>query len=208
MILYAIEKLREAGITDMLLVIGKQSAGLYMDFLGSGAQWDVNLTYKIQEKAGGIAEALALAEHFIPDGEKFVVLLGDNLFQDSLTPHIDIFQKQPLGARVLLKKVADARRYGVPTIVEGKITAIVEKPERPPSDYCVTGIYFYDTEVFTMIQSVAPSARGEMEISDVNNRYAAEGRLTFGIIAGWWTDAGTFASLRDAGNQLGEEGPS
>ena len=203
MILYGLEKLREAGIEDILLVTGKHSAGLYMDFLGSGAEWGVNLTFKVQEEAGGIAEALALTEPFLPKEEKFVVLLGDNLFEDSLIPHIEKFKQQPTGARVLLKSVDDPRRYGVPTLLGETITEIIEKPKQPKSNYCVTGIYMYDMDVFSEIRKVSPSARGEMEISSVNNLYAEEGKLTYGVLSGWWTDAGTFGSLREAEDRLG-----
>lgn len=210
MVQYAVEKFREAGIRELILVTGRQSAQLYMDYLGSGAEWDVHLAYLIQEKAGGIAEALSLAEPLIPRGDKFAVLLGDNLFEDSLKKEVVHFAGQTEGARIMLKKVGDPKRYGVPVIVGGRIQSIEEKPEHPKSDYCVTGIYFYDTGVFDKIRSIAPSARGELEISDVNTLYAREGTLTYGILQGWWTDAGTFASLREAAERLerakGKEG--
>lgn len=202
---YAIEKCREAGIRELVAVIGTQSAHLFMDYFGSGQNWGVHLAYVIQEQAGGIAQALALAEPFIPRGEKFVMLLGDNLFADSLAGEAGRFARQPEGARVLLKKVADPRRFGVPVIEGDRILDIVEKPAHPPSDYCVTGIYFYDTGVFDKIRAIAPSARGELEISDVNALYAREGKLTYGILEGWWTDAGTFASLAEAARRMGRE---
>jgi glucose-1-phosphate thymidylyltransferase len=200
MILHAIEKMHEAGIEDIMLVIGKQSAGIYADFLGNGAQWGVQLTYKIQDRAGGIAEALMLAESFIRPEDRLTVILGDNLFEESLEPFAKSFLSMPDGAKILLKQVDDPRRYGVPVLHDGRITRIEEKPENPLSDYCVTGIYFYDSTVFEKIRSIVPSARGELEITDVNNRYAAEGKLSYDVLNGWWIDAGTIASLNEAGN--------
>lgn len=206
MVCYGIDRLRRAGITDILLIISKQSAGLYTDFLGSGAAFGVSLTYKIQEAAGGIAEALKLAEGFIFTGERFVVLLGDNLFMDDLTPYVDTYLHQPAGtAKVLLKPVDDARRYGVP-VFDAKDSSLIayieEKPERPKNKLCVTGIYMYDTAVFELIDKVSPSKRGELEITDVNNLYAADRRLSYDVLKEWWSDAGTFQSLSEAGEKL------
>ncbi|KQY80712.1 MULTISPECIES: sugar phosphate nucleotidyltransferase [Paenibacillus] len=202
MIVYGIDRLRQAGIEDILIVMGKQSAGLYTDFLGGGAELGVRLTYRIQEKAGGIAEALDLARSFILPGERFVVLLGDNLFSDDLKPYVDRYVQQPEGtARVLLKKVDDARRYGVPEFDPQhpeRITHIEEKPSHPKTSYCVTGIYMYDDHVFNLIGNIAPSARGELEITDVNNHYAAAGGLEYDILQKYWSDAGTFESLQEA----------
>lgn len=206
MVCYGIDRLRRGGITDILLVISKQSAGLYTDYLGSGAAFGVKLTYKIQEAAGGIAEALDLAEGFIFPGERFVVLLGDNLFKDDLTPYVESYMRQPKGtAKVLLKPVADARRYGVPVFDaqdSAWIAYIEEKPEHPKTKYCVTGIYMYDEAVFDIIRQVSPSKRGELEITDVNNIYAANRRLSYDVLKGWWSDAGTFQSLHEAGEKL------
>ncbi|MDP4098482.1 sugar phosphate nucleotidyltransferase [Paenibacillus sp. P96] len=206
MIMYGIERLRQAGVTEIMLIIGKQSAGLYTDLLGSGSRYGVELTYRIQEEAGGIAEALMLAKNFFKPREQLVVLLGDNLFTDDLLPVIQRFQKQPAGsARVLLKEVEDARRYGVPVFRSDnphKIERIEEKPRHPQSSYCVTGIYLYDTSVFQLIQQVKPSARGELEITDVNNRYAADNRLEYDVLQGYWSDAGTFESLSEAGGHM------
>ncbi|WP_135553104.1 sugar phosphate nucleotidyltransferase [Paenibacillus cymbidii] len=198
MIHYAIAKLCEADIRDIMIVIGKQSAGVYMDYLGSGHDFGAELTFRIQEEAGGIAEALLLAESFIPSGDKFVTLLGDNLFEDSLAGPIAAFGQQRGGAKVMLKTVEDARRYGVPTFERGQIAAIQEKPKQPPTNYCVTGIYMYDSSVFGVIRGIQPSARGELEITDVNNVYASRGTLTFDVLGGWWIDAGTFESLAEA----------
>ncbi|ETT68262.1 glucose-1-phosphate thymidylyltransferase [Paenibacillus sp. FSL R7-277] len=206
MVCYGIERLRQGGITDILLVISKQSAGQYTDFLGSGAEFGVSLTYKIQEAAGGIAEALELAEGFILPGERFVVLLGDNLFKDSLEPYVKSYLQQPAGtAKVLLKPVEDARRYGVPVFDSADaslIAYIEEKPEQPKTKFCVTGIYMYDEAVFDIIRRISPSRRGELEITDVNNLYAVERKLSYDVLQGWWSDAGTFQSLREAGDKL------
>ncbi|OAS18884.1 sugar phosphate nucleotidyltransferase [Paenibacillus oryzisoli] len=198
MIQYAIDKLCQGGVQDILMITGKQSAGLYVDFLGSGDAFGVNLTYKIQEKPGGIAQALALAEGFVEKGEKFVVILGDNLFQDSLQPFIDSYNQQAEGAMVLLKEVEDPRRYGVALMKNEHIAVIEEKPEHPKSPFAVTGIYLYDSTVFDIIKSQSPSARGEMEITDVNNVYAASGILSHMLLKGWWIDAGTHESLFQA----------
>lgn len=206
MILYGIESLRRAGITDILLVIGTHSAGLYTDYLGSGKEWGVQITYRIQEAAGGIAEALEAARTFIYPDEKFVVLLGDNLFTDELTTYVKHYLQQPPGtARVLLKHVDDPRRYGVAVFDPDQpklIQRIEEKPADPLSNYCVTGIYMYDTEVFNKISNIQASARGELEITDVNNLYAASGNLEYDILQGWWSDAGTFESLEEASRKM------
>lgn len=205
MIHYAIAKLSEANIRDILLVTGKQSAGLYTDYLGSGDEWGVRITYKIQDEAGGIAQALALAEDFIRPREKFVVLLGDNLFGDALFPYTEHFARQERGAMVLLKPVNNPNRYGVPRFEHDRIVVIEEKPEHPPSDYCVTGIYMYDEGVFEVIRTIRPSDRGELEITDVNNVYASQGELAYRILEGWWTDAGTYESLYEATRRMWEE---
>ncbi|BFH60950.1 sugar phosphate nucleotidyltransferase [Paenibacillus azoreducens] len=206
MIVYGIDRLRKAGITDIIIVIGKQFSGLYAGFLGSGMEFGVNIAYRIQEEAGGIAEALGLARGFVADGERFVVLLGDNLFMDDLTPFVSSYELQPEGtAKVLLKHVNDARRYGVPVFDEkqqGLITTIEEKPAVPKSSYCVTGIYMYDTAVFDIISQIRPSERGELEITDVNNVYAGQGKLEYDILQKWWIDAGTFESLQEAGRRM------
>lgn len=206
MVSYGIERLRQAGITEILIVIGKQSAGLYTDFFGSGENYGVQLTFRVQESAGGIAEALELARGFIFPGEKFVVLLGDNLFLDDLTPYVEQFEEQPAGsARILLKEVDDPRRYGVPVFDEHNpelISHIEEKPKKPKSNYSVTGIYMYDDMVFSYINMIQRSARGELEITDVNNLYANKGRLEYNILNLWWGDAGTLESLYEAGIQM------
>ncbi|WP_019638571.1 sugar phosphate nucleotidyltransferase [Paenibacillus fonticola] len=206
MISYGIERFRQAGITDILVVIGKQSAGLYTNYLGSGENFGVNLTYRVQETAGGIAEALYLSKSFIARGEKFVALLADNLFLDDLTPYVQQFMKQAHGsARVLLKPVDDPRRYGVPVFDPSRpdlISFIEEKPEKPQSNYSVTGIYMYDDAVFERITTIDRSARGELEITDVNNLYARDGKLEYDVLQLWWGDAGTFESLLEAGMRM------
>ncbi|MFB6367063.1 sugar phosphate nucleotidyltransferase [Paenibacillus elgii] len=205
MIHYAISKMAEAGISDILLVTGKHSGGLFMDYIGSGQEWNVRMSFKVQEEPGGIAQALALAEDFVKPGEKFVVLLGDNLFEDSLTAEFARFREQPEQARVFLKEVEDPRRYGVPVMDRSRIVRIEEKPELPKSSYCVTGIYMYDAGVFDIIRTIRPSARGEMEITEVNNWYAARGMLSYGILSGWWIDAGTHLSFGEAAQRMAGE---
>jgi glucose-1-phosphate thymidylyltransferase len=204
MICYGVAKLRESGIRDLLIVTSRSALGGFANVLGSGRDWGVSIMYRVQEEAGGIAQALELARPFIMPKDKFIVLLGDNLFEENLQPYCEQFVLQQGGAMVLLKKVEDPRRYGVPKLDEicGRIVHIEEKPEFPPSDYCVTGLYFYDTEVFDLIDGVKPSRRGELEITDVNNEFARNGRLSYRELKGWWTDAGTFESLEEAGRRL------
>lgn len=204
MIQYAIQKMSQAGIQDIMLIIGKQSAGLYLDYLGTGSEFGVNLTYKLQEDAGGIAQALALAEGFIQPDDKFVVILGDNLFESDLGKYIEAFVNHQYSSMVLLKEVDDPSRYGVPILDGDRIRMIEEKPTDPKSNYCVTGIYFYNGDVFDVIRTIKPSERGELEITDVNNRYAAMNRLAYRILDGWWTDAGTFSSLLEANERLSQ----
>ncbi|MNF98194.1 Glucose-1-phosphate thymidylyltransferase [compost metagenome] len=162
------------------------------------------MTYRIQEEAGGIAQALDLARPFIGESEKFVLLLGDNLFEDSLSSFVRQYEEQPHGAMVLLKQVEDPRRYGVPTFGDdgGTITVITEKPDSPATDYSVTGIYFYDASAFGRIGELVPSGRGELEITDLNNAYARQGQLSYAVLSGWWADAGTFESLQEASNRM------
>jgi len=203
MITYGIRKLRDAGMKDLLLITGREPAGDFIRYYGSGSDEGVSITYRIQERAGGIAQALRLAETFIARDERFLLLLGDNLFEEELTPFVADYVSGPPGAYVLLKKVPDPQRYGVPVFdASGRIVSIDEKPRLPQSDYCVTGIYMYDGGVFDIARRIVPSKRGELEITDVNNAYAAEGRLRHGVLAGWWADAGTFDSLREASERM------
>lgn len=194
MIYHPIAKLAGAGIKDILIVTGKEHMGAVVGTLGSG--WDLGLefTYRVQDQAGGIAQALGLAEAFV-GGDRCVVILGDNIFADSIHGFVRAFAAQPEGAKVLLKEVPDPQRYGVAEVMDGRVLSIEEKPARPKSSYCVTGIYMYDARVFEIIKTLKPSGRGELEITDVNNAYLRRGSLTYDILPGWWTDAGTFPSL-------------
>ncbi len=204
MIEHSIQKLCDAGIKDILIVTGKQSAGLFVEYLGSGDERGIKITYKIQDQPGGIAQALLLAEGFIFPQEKFVVILGDNLFAEALNPFLKEFQKQEKGAKVLLKEVEDPRRYGVPVLTDNRIVSIEEKPVQPKSNFCVTGIYMYDSSVFDVIRTIRPSSRGELEITDVNNYYTAEGTLTYDILQDWWLDAGTHQTLNEGTKRIQE----
>lgn len=204
MICYGVAKLREAGIRDLVIVTGRSALGDFAEVLGSGRDWGVSIIYRVQEEAGGIAQALELARPVVESDGKLAVLLGDNLFEPSLAPFVEQYERQAEGAMVVLKQVDDPRRYGVPKLDEatGKIEFIEEKPENPLSSYCVTGLYFYPSDVFDIIDRVKPSERGELEITDVNNIFAQEGRLQYRVLDGWWTDAGTFESLEEAGRRL------
>lgn len=204
MIQYSIEHCAAAGIKEVLIVTGESAVGSFAHLFGSGGALGLRLTYRIQDRPGGIADALLLAEGFIRSDERFVVLLGDNLFEDSLQSFITSYLKQPSGARVMLKKVSDARAYGVPLLEAGRIVRIEEKPQYPLSSYCVTGIYGYDASVFDVIRGLKPSKRGELEITDVNNTYATRGKLSYSVLEGWWTDAGTFESLQAASTRVME----
>ncbi|MEC7946786.1 MAG: sugar phosphate nucleotidyltransferase [Myxococcota bacterium] len=189
MIFHPIRQLAGAGITDILVVTSTDHMGDVVRCLGSGAEFGVELTYRVQEQAGGIAEALLLAEGFAAGG-RICVVLGDNVFQYSIKPYVDNFRKQDTGARVLLKRVEDPRAYGVAALDEKHVLEIQEKPEEPPSDYAVVGLYLYDADVFGHIRQIEPSARGEFEITSVNNRYIEKGLLQYDVVHGGWTDAG------------------
>jgi glucose-1-phosphate thymidylyltransferase len=197
MIFYPILKLKKAGITNILIVTGTEHMGNVVQLLGSGRDFGVKFTYKVQDEAGGIAQALGLAHEFVGD-DRCVVLLGDNIFQDEITPFVEKFKSQQKGARVLIKEVPDPSRYGVPEIKGNKIITIEEKPHNPKSIYCVTGIYMYDPQVFDFISTLKPSQRGELEITDVNNYYIEKNELEYDVLQGFWTDAGTFESLKHA----------
>lgn len=198
MIYYPIQCLINAGINEILIVTGGEHAGDFLKLLKNGKQLGVkHLEYAYQEGEGGIADALKLAEEFA-DGQKVCVILGDNIIQGNIRKAAGEFFTQASGARVILKQVHDPQRFGVAKFEDGKVTQIIEKPENPPSDYAVTGIYFYDADVFKVCQTLKPSARGELEITDVNNYYLERGDLSYEILQGWWTDAGTFESLHRA----------
>ncbi len=197
MIFHPVRKLLEAGIKEILIVTGTEHMGDVVALLGSGREMGCEFTYRVQDQAGGIAQALGLARRF-GRGGRLTVILGDNIFQSPLAPFADEFRKQPSGAKILVQKVHDPGRYGVAVTEGNKVTKILEKPKDPPSDLAVTGMYFYDEEVFDIIDTLKPSDRGELEITDVNNAYIARGTLTCNELPGWWTDAGTFPSLRQA----------
>ncbi|MCS7179845.1 MAG: sugar phosphate nucleotidyltransferase, partial [bacterium] len=176
-----------------------------LKLLGNGKEFGLShLSFVYQEGERGIADALSLAEHFC-DGDKMVVILGDNIIEKSIKNQVEIFEKQEKGARILLKEVENPERFGVPEIKDGKIIKIIEKPKIPPTKYAVIGIYMYDCQVFDIIKTLKPSERGELEITDVNNKYLQMGQLTYGILDGWWTDAGTFDSLLKANLLVAEK---
>lgn len=203
MIFHAVHKLRKAGLNDILIVTGKEHMGDVVNLLGSGSEWGVSFTYKVQDEAGGIAQALGLAEQFVGD-DQMVVILGDNVFADDITPYVERFRHQKIGAKILIQQVPDPTRFGVPELEGEQIISIEEKPKNPKSNYAVTGIYMFDHHVFEIIRSLKPSARGELEITDVNNAYIKRGELTYDILQGWWTDAGTHESLARA-NELAKD---
>lgn len=200
MIYYPIQKLTEAGIEEILIVTGTEHMGDVVNLLGSGKEFGCRFTYKVQDEAGGIAQALGLAENFAGD-DTMTVILGDNIFETTLAPAIESYPGK--GAQILLKQVDDPERFGVAQVDGDKIIDIEEKPDHPKSNLAVTGIYMYDGGVFDFIRSLKPSDRGELEITDVNNRYIKDSNLRFSLMEGWWTDAGTLASYKRA-NKLVE----
>jgi len=203
MIFHAVCKFKKANVKDILVVTGKDHMGDVVNLLGSGSQMGVSFTYKVQDEAGGIAQALGLAEEFVGD-DHVMVILGDNVFSDDLSTYVSNFKEQKTGAKILIQKVSDPTRFGVPEIRGDHIISIEEKPRYPKSNYAVTGIYMFDNKVFEIIKTLKPSSRGELEITDVNNAYIDRGELTYDILQGWWTDAGTHASLARA-NELARD---
>src|SRR5271170_3137454 len=200
MVYYPIQTLVGAGITDILLVTGGRNSGDFLRLLGNGKEFGLkHLNYTYQEGEGGIADALGLAEHF-SDGDQVCVILGDNLIEGNIRAAVDEFKQMKRGARIFLKEVSDAQRFGVAELDGKRIIGIEEKPKQPKSNLAVTGIYLYDGTVFDKCRQLKPSHRGELEITDVNNAYIGEGTMTFSILDGWWTDAGTFDSLLRAAN--------
>jgi glucose-1-phosphate thymidylyltransferase len=207
MIYYPIETLVHAGIREILIVTGGNNAGEFLRLLGNGREFGLkDLHYTYQEGEGGIAEALDLAEPFA-DGEPIAVILGDNIIEGDISAAVERFEKQKTGAKIMLKKVLDPGRFGVAELKGDRIIGIEEKPANPKSDLAVTGIYLYDGGVFDIIKTLKPSNRGEMEITDVNNYYIQRGSMTFEILEGWWTDAGTFESLFKANCLIAEKMP-
>ncbi|MFH1710006.1 MAG: sugar phosphate nucleotidyltransferase [bacterium] len=194
MIYHPLNKLKQAGIDEILIITGVEHMGDVVNLLGSGKAFGCRFTYKVQDEAGGIAQALGLAEHFA-GGEKILAVLGDNIFEEDLSDFASKFNEQASGAKLILKEVKDPSRFGVAEVSGGKIIGIEEKPKQPKSKLIVTGIYMYDPSVFEIVKKLKPSARGELEITDVNNEYIKRGEIAYEIMQGWWTDAGTFETL-------------
>ena len=206
MVYYPIQTLVNAGIEEILLVTGGKNAGDFLRLLGNGKDFGLkHLNYTYQEGEGGIAEALGLAEFFAA-GEPICVILGDNIIENNICHAVDNFRAQSSGAKILLKEVEDADRFGVADVQGKNVVGIEEKPKNPKSNYAVIGIYLYDASVFEKIHRLKPSGRGELEITDVNNFYIAEKTLTYEVLDGWWTDAGTFESLHRANSLVAETG--
>ncbi len=206
MIYYPIQTLVNAGITDIMVVTGGNSAGDFLRLLGNGKAFGLkHINYTYQEGEGGIADALSLVEHF-GAGEPVCVVLGDNIIEGNILSAVNAYRAQGRGAKIILKKVPDPQRFGVPRLDGNKVVSIDEKPAVPQSDYAVIGIYMYDGEVYDIIRELVPSGRGELEITDVNNAYIARNQMTWEELDGWWTDAGTFESLLHASNLVAETG--
>jgi glucose-1-phosphate thymidylyltransferase len=206
MIYYPIQTLVNAGITDIMIVTGGNSAGDFLKLLGNGKAFGLkHLNYTYQEGEGGIAEALSLVEHFAA-GDPVCVVLGDNIIEGNIAAAVRAYRHQGTGAKIILKKVPDAHRFGVPELNGRNVLRIEEKPEAPKSEYAVIGIYMYDNEVYDIIRTLKPSGRGELEITDVNNDYIERDEMTWEELEGWWTDAGTFESLLYASNLVAETG--
>ncbi len=201
MIYYPLATLVEAGIQDITIVTGGNNAGDFLRLLGNGGEFGLkHLNYTYQEREGGIAEAIGLVEDFV-DRDRFVVILGDNIVEDNIAHAVERFTQQSRGAKVFLKEVDDPSQYGVAELRDGKIVDIVEKPERPRSSYAVVGIYMYDEQVFDIVRGLEPSARGELEVTDVSNEYLRRGELTHEILQGWWADPGaSIDALLEANN--------
>jgi len=206
MVYYPIQALVNVGVSEILIVTGGHNAGDFLKLLANGKDFGLKrMNYAYQEGEGGIADALRLAEDFA-DGDAVCVVLGDNIIENNFLSAAQSFARQAGGAHILLKEVPDPERFGCPEIKNGRILGIEEKPKNPKSPYAVTGIYMYDSSVFDKIRTLKPSGRGELEVTDINNLYLREGTLTYSILEGWWTDAGTFESLRHATNLVAETG--
>jgi glucose-1-phosphate thymidylyltransferase len=205
MIYHPVQKMIQAGIREILVVTGIEHVGDVVNLLGSGREFDCEFTYKVQDEAGGIAQALGLARNFIGNS-RMLVILGDNIFSYDLSSSVESFEKSAKAAKILLKQVEDPQRYGVATVQGGDVILIEEKPLHPATNMAVTGIYMYSSDVFDVIQTLKPSGRGELEITDVNNYFIRENSICWDKLDGWWTDAGTFDSLAQANKLLGEVG--
>jgi glucose-1-phosphate thymidylyltransferase len=206
MIYYPIQTLINAGIDDIMIVTGGNSAGDFLKLLGNGKDFGLkHLNYTYQEGEGGIADALSLVEHFADD-DPICVVLGDNIIEKNIRSAADEYRSQGGGAKIILKEVHDPQRFGVPELDFSKVVRIDEKPSEPRSNFAVIGVYFYDNSVFDVIKTLVPSDRGELEITDVNNHYIEQGTMSWNELDGWWTDAGTFESLLRASNLVAETG--
>lgn len=207
MIFHPLIRMKRAGVREVAVVTSPEHMGDVVNLLGSGRMFGLDLTYRVQDEPGGIAQAIGLCETFVGQ-DPFMVILGDNILAEDIGAEAEAYQKQltdgGIGARVLLKEVPDPERYGVPRIEGDRIAEIIEKPSNPPSNYSVTGIYFYDSSVFDIIRGLHPSRRGEFEVSDVSNAYIERGTLTYGILSGWWGDAGTLEGWHEA-NELARD---
>ena len=203
MIYHPIRKLTEVDIREILIVTGTEHMGDVVNLLGSGRDFECRFTYKVQDEAGGIAQALGLAENFVGD-DAMTVILADNIFETSLQKAVDQYPGE--GAQILLKEVGDPERFGVAEVDGEHIVGIEEKPSRPQSNLAVTGVYMYDARVFDYIHTLQPSDRGELEITDVNNHYISGGQMRFSLMQGWWTDAGTQESYKRANKLVSRPG--
>ncbi|HDL18181.1 MAG TPA: spore coat protein [Bacteroidetes bacterium] len=205
MIYYPIETLVTAGVEEILIVTGGNNAGEFLRLLGDGKEFGLrHINYTYQEGEGGIAEALRLAEYFV-ENDKVIVILGDNILEHDIKTHVEAFKNQKEGAKILLKEVDDPQRFGVAEIEGNKVTRIVEKPQIPKTNLAVVGVYMYNAKVFDITKMLKPSHRGELEITDVNNAYIRNGEMTFDVLDGWWTDAGTFESLYRANSLMAKK---
>jgi glucose-1-phosphate thymidylyltransferase len=205
MIYFPLMTMIRAGLTDIMIVTGGSYAGDFLRILGNGKEFGLkDISYTYQEGEGGIADALKLTEDFA-EGENIFVILGDNIIEDDITENIKMFERQKIGAGIFLKEVSDPERFGVAEIKNRKVINIEEKPKKPKSNYAVCGLYLYDNKVFNIIRKLKPSDRGELEITDVNNEYIKNGEMSYSIIKGWWTDAGTFESLFRASKLVAEK---
>ncbi len=206
MIYYPIQTLVDAGIDDIMIVTGGRKSGDFLSLLGNGKDFGLkHLNYTYQEGEGGIAEALGLARHWA-QGDSVCVILGDNLIENNIAQAVRDFEQQGGGGKILLKEVADPERFGVARVEDGRVLEIVEKPKEHVSNLAVIGIYMYDGRVWEIIDTLVPSDRGELEITDVNNWYLKDGSLTCETLDGWWTDAGTFDSLFSATARVADGG--
>lgn len=197
MVYFPIQTLKDAGVTDVMIITGPENAGDFLKLLGSGKNLGVRITYRVQDEAGGIAQALGMCQEFVGK-QRCMVLLGDNIFEDNLAEHARSFEKSTFGAQIFLKEVLDAQRFGVAELADDRVVGIEEKPANPKTNYAVTGAYMYDPTVFEIITTLTPSGRGELEITDVNNHYIRQNKMTYAHLKGDWSDAGTIESLHRA----------